>query len=52
MTQYKILSKRLFKKEEAFLDNLNSEARSGWKVISVGYYEGHISKVVLEKSNS
>ncbi|MDT0552719.1 hypothetical protein [Urechidicola vernalis] len=51
MTQYKILTKKLFKKEDAFLDTMNSEARNGWKVISVGYNEGHISKVVLEKSN-
>lgn len=51
MTQYKILTKSLFKKEDTFLDTINMEARNGWKVISVGYNEGHVSKVVLEKSN-
>ncbi len=51
MAQYKVLTKKLFKKEDTFLDAVNNEARSGWKVISVGYYEGHISKVFLEKSN-
>lgn len=51
MIQYKVLTKNLFKKEDLFIDSMNNEARNGWKVISVGYYEGHISKVVLEKSN-
>ena len=49
MTEYKILSKKFFKKESVFLDNLNNDARNGWKVVSVGYYEGHISKAVLER---
>jgi hypothetical protein len=51
MAQYKVLTKKLFKKEDAFMDDVNNEARNGWKVISIGYNEGHISKVVLEKSN-
>lgn len=51
MAQYKVLSKSLFKKEDVFMDSVNMEAKNGWKVISVGYNEGHISKVVLEKSN-
>lgn len=50
MTEYKILSKKLFTKESAFLDNLNNVARNGWKIASVGYNEGHISKVILERN--
>lgn len=52
MTQYKILAKSLFKKDKDFEETLNTEARNGWKVLSVGYSEGQISRVVLEKSNN
>jgi hypothetical protein len=52
MTEYKIISKKMFAKESAFEDVLNSEARNGWKVISIGYsMEGAISKAVFERSN-
>jgi len=52
MTEYKILSRKVFSKEVAILETMNSEARNGWKVISIGYYEGHISKVVLERNSN
>ena len=51
MTEYKILSRKTFGKEATFLDNLNNEARNGWKAISIGYTgDGAIVKAVLERN--
>ncbi|GAB1309496.1 hypothetical protein KH5_21790 [Urechidicola sp. KH5] len=53
MTQYKILSRGIFKKEASFQDKLNAEARNGWRVISIGYEAGGtITKAVLEKTTN
>ena len=52
MTEYKIVARKMFSKESTFEDTLNSEARNGWKVISIGYgAEGEIAKAVFERSN-
>lgn len=50
MTEYKILSRKTFGKESTFLDDLNNEARNGWKAISIGYADGTIYKAVLERN--
>lgn len=53
MTEYKFMSKKMFSKEKTFEEEINNEARNGWKVISIGYtMEGAIAKAVLEKSNN
>lgn len=53
MTQYKIISRGVFKKEAIFEEKLNSEARNGWRVISIGYETGgSITKAVLEKTTN
>ncbi|MFB0938499.1 MAG: DUF4177 domain-containing protein [Urechidicola sp.] len=52
MTEYKIVSRKMFSKEATFEDTINSEARNGWKVISIGYGAGgEVAKAVFERSN-
>ncbi|MDC9722115.1 MAG: hypothetical protein PSN34_05005 [Urechidicola sp.] len=53
MTEYKILSRKTFGKEATLLDDINNEARSGWRVISIGYEAGGtITKAVLERNKN
>lgn len=53
MTEYKIVSRKMFSKEASFLESMNIETRNGWKVISIGYGAGgEIAKAVFEKSNN
>ena len=51
MTEYKILTKKAFSKDTHLLDDINNEARNGWKAISFGYTQhGAIVKAVLERT--
>ena len=53
MTEYKILSRKVFSKEASFLEELNKDARNGWKAISIGYETGGtITKAVLERDSN
>ena len=51
MTEYKILSRKTFGKEDTFLDDINSKARNGWRAVSFGYtMDGAVVKAVLERT--
>jgi len=53
MTEYKILSRKTFAKESSFIEDINKEARNGWKVINAGYsIEGSIVRVMLEHNSN
>lgn len=51
MTEYKFVNRKTFGKEASFLDDINNEARNGWKAISFGYtMDGAVVKAVLERT--